>query len=285
MNSRVGVTTRNRCSWRRPCRIRCGRPNDVRHGGAFATRLQPDAVRSRVARAPRPGCVALGLGAAIGLERQWRSRMAGMRTNTLVAAGSATGGSAASASAARWPIRRGSPHRWCRASAFSVRGVIMREGLNVRGLNGRDALVLGGGGVAGRRGAVPLLALAGAFQVIRDEHGAAAPDSCAAARVSARRRSRTSTRSGRRGGEERAYRPGPPRAVDRERRHDPARHHGVEVASGVGDAARRAGGPPGARVDVLERIVQRLGLDPKVRSVRWWNRDRRGGRLGRVDQV
>jgi putative Mg2+ transporter-C (MgtC) family protein len=33
--------------------------------------------------------IALGLGALIGLERQWRQRMAGLRTNALVALGSA----------------------------------------------------------------------------------------------------------------------------------------------------------------------------------------------------
>jgi putative Mg2+ transporter-C (MgtC) family protein len=33
--------------------------------------------------------LALGLGAAIGLERQWRARMAGLRTNALVAVGAA----------------------------------------------------------------------------------------------------------------------------------------------------------------------------------------------------
>ena len=31
---------------------------------------------------------ALALGAAIGFERQWRQRLAGLRTNTLVALGS-----------------------------------------------------------------------------------------------------------------------------------------------------------------------------------------------------
>ena len=33
---------------------------------------------------------AVGLGATIGLERQWRQRLAGLRTNTLVALGAAT---------------------------------------------------------------------------------------------------------------------------------------------------------------------------------------------------
>ncbi|MFI8389993.1 MgtC/SapB family protein [Streptomyces sp. NPDC085540] len=32
---------------------------------------------------------ALGLGAVIGLERQWRARLAGLRTNALVAGGAA----------------------------------------------------------------------------------------------------------------------------------------------------------------------------------------------------
>jgi putative Mg2+ transporter-C (MgtC) family protein len=38
--------------------------------------------------APRPG-LALILGALVGAERQWRQRMAGLRTNALVAAGAA----------------------------------------------------------------------------------------------------------------------------------------------------------------------------------------------------
>ncbi len=33
---------------------------------------------------------AVASGAAIGLERQWRQRLAGLRTNTLVALGAAT---------------------------------------------------------------------------------------------------------------------------------------------------------------------------------------------------
>ncbi len=33
---------------------------------------------------------AVALGAAIGFERQWRQRLAGLRTNTLVALGAAT---------------------------------------------------------------------------------------------------------------------------------------------------------------------------------------------------
>src|SRR5271155_4917913 len=73
------------------------------------------------------------LGAAIGLERQWRQRMAGLRTNTLVALGAAIfvtysrvvfddEGSARMAAQVVSGI------------GFLGAGVIFKEGLNVRGL-------------------------------------------------------------------------------------------------------------------------------------------------------
>lgn len=78
--------------------------------------------------------VALGCGVAIGIERQWRQRSAGLRTNTLVAVGAAlfvimaalTPGDA-------------SPTRVAAQVASGVgflgAGVIMRTGMNVHGLN------------------------------------------------------------------------------------------------------------------------------------------------------
>ena len=76
--------------------------------------------------------VALVLGAAIGFERQWRQRLAGLRTNTLVALGAAT----FVAFAALYP------NDGTRVAAqvvtgigFLGAGIIFREGLNVRGLN------------------------------------------------------------------------------------------------------------------------------------------------------
>jgi putative Mg2+ transporter-C (MgtC) family protein len=81
----------------------------------------------------RLGC-ALLLGAAIGLERQWRQRMAGLRTNALVSTG-----------AAMFVMLSGlmghdtSPTRIAAqvvsGIGFLGAGVIMRDGLNVRGLN------------------------------------------------------------------------------------------------------------------------------------------------------
>ena len=77
---------------------------------------------------------ALALGACIGTERQLRQRMAGLRTNALVAAGAAL---FVSVSAFTFD-----PQGHARIAAqvvsgigFLGAGVIMRDGLNVRGLN------------------------------------------------------------------------------------------------------------------------------------------------------
>ena len=77
---------------------------------------------------------ALALGAIIGAERQLRQRLAGLRTNALVAAGSALFVLVTALS--------DDPEGTARIAAqvvsgigFLGAGVIMREGLNVRGLN------------------------------------------------------------------------------------------------------------------------------------------------------
>ncbi|MCS7226091.1 MAG: MgtC/SapB family protein [Gloeomargarita sp. SKYB31] len=78
--------------------------------------------------------VAFLLGSALGLERQWRQRMAGLRTNTLVATGAALfvmlsalipGDTSPTRIAAQVVSGIG----------FLGGGVILREGLSVRGLN------------------------------------------------------------------------------------------------------------------------------------------------------
>jgi putative Mg2+ transporter-C (MgtC) family protein len=77
--------------------------------------------------------VAACLGAAIGLERQWRQRLAGLRTNTLVALGAAIfvtyGRVVSDDAAARIAAQVVS------GIGFLGAGVIFKEGLNVRGLN------------------------------------------------------------------------------------------------------------------------------------------------------
>ncbi|MFL0179150.1 MULTISPECIES: MgtC/SapB family protein [unclassified Mycobacterium] len=77
--------------------------------------------------------VGLGCGALIGLERQWRARMAGLRTNALVAAGatlfvlySIAADDTSSTRVASYVVS---------GVGFLGGGVILREGFNVRGLN------------------------------------------------------------------------------------------------------------------------------------------------------
>lgn len=77
--------------------------------------------------------LALSLGAAIGVERQWRQRMAGLRTNTLVALGasifitmSVKIGGDATGRVASYVVS---------GIGFLGAGVIMKDGMNVRGLN------------------------------------------------------------------------------------------------------------------------------------------------------
>jgi putative Mg2+ transporter-C (MgtC) family protein len=78
--------------------------------------------------------VAQFLGAAIGVERQWRQRMAGLRTNALVATGAAMfvmlgsmiPGEASPTRVVSYVVS---------GIGFLGGGVILREGFAVRGLN------------------------------------------------------------------------------------------------------------------------------------------------------
>lgn len=78
---------------------------------------------------------AVSLGAVVGLERQWRQRMAGTRTNALVAAG-------ASAFVMAGSLLVDDPSARGRIASYVVSGVgflgagvIFKDGANVRGLN------------------------------------------------------------------------------------------------------------------------------------------------------
>ena len=78
--------------------------------------------------------VGLGCAALIGLERQWRAKMAGLRTNVLVAAGAtlfvlyavAVGDATSPTRVASYVVS---------GVGFLGGGVILRDGLGVRGLN------------------------------------------------------------------------------------------------------------------------------------------------------
>ncbi|HEY2060059.1 MAG TPA: MgtC/SapB family protein [Amycolatopsis sp.] len=82
----------------------------------------------------------VGLGAVIGFERQYRARMAGLRTNALVAVGatlfvllSAHGFGGLSGTGDADPTRVAA--QIVSGIGFLGAGVILRDGLNVRGLN------------------------------------------------------------------------------------------------------------------------------------------------------
>ncbi|XHR84827.1 MAG: MgtC/SapB family protein [Gloeotrichia echinulata GP01] len=75
--------------------------------------------------------LALLLGAIIGLERQWRQRMAGLQTNTLVSVGAALFVMLSMHTGEDTRI----PAQIVSGIGFLGGGVILREGHGVRGLN------------------------------------------------------------------------------------------------------------------------------------------------------
>jgi putative Mg2+ transporter-C (MgtC) family protein len=77
--------------------------------------------------------IALLLGAAIGLERQWHQKMAGLRTNALVALGS--GGFVVYGALLGAPLDLHVAAQVVTGVGFLGAGVILRQGLNVHGLN------------------------------------------------------------------------------------------------------------------------------------------------------
>jgi putative Mg2+ transporter-C (MgtC) family protein len=114
---------------------------------------------------PRLG-EALTLGSLIGAERQWRHHMAGLQTNALVAVGAA--------SFVLISVQAADPSGVDRIAAqvasgvgFLGAGVIMRQGLNIHGLNTAATLWCSAatGALAGCGAAVPALLAAVAVVV------------------------------------------------------------------------------------------------------------------------
>jgi putative Mg2+ transporter-C (MgtC) family protein len=109
---------------------------------------------------------AVALGAVIGFERQWRQRLAGLRTNTLVALGAA--------SFVVYESLFGAEPNMTRMAAqvvsgigFLGAGIIFREGLNVRGLNTAATLWCSAAvGVLAGGGALSYAALAAAMVIV-----------------------------------------------------------------------------------------------------------------------
>ena len=109
--------------------------------------------------------VAVALGAAIGFERQWRQRLAGLRTNTLVALGAAT----FVVFESLFPDTGNPTHVAAQVVSgigFLGAGIIFREGVNVRGLNTAATLWCSAAvGVLAGAGAWTLAALAATLVV------------------------------------------------------------------------------------------------------------------------
>jgi len=102
---------------------------------------------------------ALVVGVIIGIERQWRHKMAGLRTNVLVAVGAAMFCLIAAMSP-----HEASPTRMAAQIASGIgflgAGVILRDGLNIRGLNTAATLwcAAAAGAMAGSGFPVPAVA-------------------------------------------------------------------------------------------------------------------------------
>jgi putative Mg2+ transporter-C (MgtC) family protein len=127
----------------------------------FLVSLAPASVGYFAARA----AVALVLGAAVGLERQWRQRTAGLRTNALVALGAALFELfAVLMSGARGVDPTRIAAYVVSGIGFLGAGVILRDGIHVRGINTAATIWCSAAvGVLAGAGYLPAAAIAAAL--------------------------------------------------------------------------------------------------------------------------
>ncbi len=223
--------------------------------------------------------LAIILGACIGLERQWRARMAGVRTNALVSAGSALFvvlGAYGFTSEMADPTRVAA--QVVSGIGFLGAGVILREGLNIRGLNTAATLWCAAavGSLAG--GGLWLLAMVGTAAVIGantllrplsrlvNSRGSGIVESSGenGAEIEYYLEARTSDKSEPRVRALMLQAVNRPEFTLRAIKTSPSKHSLVSV-----NAALVAS--PDVDPSSLERAVHRISLDPKVQSVRWWS--------------
>jgi putative Mg2+ transporter-C (MgtC) family protein len=108
---------------------------------------------------------AVTLGAVIGFERQWRQRLAGLRTNTLVALGAASFVVFENLFSTEANLTRVAA-QVVSGIGFLGAGIIFREGLNVRGLNTAATLWCSAAvGVLAGGGALPYAAIVAAMVI------------------------------------------------------------------------------------------------------------------------
>ena len=225
--------------------------------------------------------IAVGLGAAIGLERQWLLRTVGIRTNALVSAGAALfvilGMEGFTGDGAADPTRVAS--QVVSGIGFLGAGVILRDGLNVRGLTSAATLWCAAavGSLAGA--GMPLLGLIGSIAIVAtntllrpvgrlvnrrtgysDGSGDAIDDETGIGFVL---EVVTSEKN------ELRVRALVLNAVDRPEltlrslRIRPGKESRLRVVAELQ-------GPNTRDTNSLENAIQRLSLDPKVISSRWW---------------
>lgn len=222
----------------------------------------------------RLGC-AFALGALVGVERQWRARMAGLRTNALVAVGAAL-----FVLLAVNTVDEISPTRIAAqvvsGIGFLGAGVILRDGINVRGINTAATIwcaaavgVLAGSGLylGALMGAVTVMAANVVLRPVARRMGKRPADASTEVQT--------------------AYRL---RVVCRDDQEAHVRALLLQSLSGEGfvlrslhsedlEEPRRVGVQAeifttGRRDDLLERAVNRLSLEPGVSSVHWQALDR-----------
>ncbi|WP_233279128.1 MgtC/SapB family protein [Microterricola pindariensis] len=223
----------------------------------------------------------LMFGAVIGLERQWRSRLAGIRTNALVAAGSAlfvVMGAYAFEGTVADPTRVAA--QVVSGIGFLGAGVIMREGLNVRGLNTAATLwcaaaigSLAGSGlyVLAALGALMIVAantvLRPLGRMVNRRPSAIGPDDGNAGQdVEYLLEAITNDKS------EARVRALLVQAVNRPE----FSLHSITAQNTKNSLVKvRAELTAGFDTDAsaLERAVQRISLDPKIVSIRWWSEE------------
>jgi putative Mg2+ transporter-C (MgtC) family protein len=213
--------------------------------------------------------VALALGVAIGVERQWRQHPAGLRTNALVALGAAL-----FVSMSILMDDKNSPTRIVSyvvsGLGFLGGGVILREGLTVRGINTAATVWCTGavGSLAG--GGFPLHAVVGTCGILL-VNSALRP---VARRIEARRLAAVDVetyyhlRVTSRGGEEAAIRnvllrhvpDDPNMSLQSLATEEPEPGHFTVIASIY--ATQR-------NDRAMEDIVKRISVEPEVTGVSW----------------
>jgi len=213
--------------------------------------------------------LALVLGACIGAERQWRQRMAGLRTNALVAAGAAMFVMLAALTAGAAPESYRIAGQVVTGIGFLGAGVILRNGLNITGLNTAATLwcsaavgVLAGHGMYGSAvtGAIVVIGanvcLRPIGKVLNRGKGAADAEITYLFRLTARADQEAHLRAlllNSIGGQ--------PVILKSMKSDDMEHTERVEIQSVLTSTGRQD--------SLLEQIVSRLSLEPSVSGVSW----------------